>query len=252
MARRGNDRERERDRGDRGRDRDRDRDRRDGREPEGSDNTFESRLSAVEDRLQATAVLANSTAFKVGNESSKRALVFFVQGELKAKLEREWGVWQRNAELPAAQRPKERPLPWKIQAYQAFVEYVETAVRSAPRGSGGEEATRLLLPTSPAVEAIQHGAAQEDRAWPMVLVFRNSETAQAAQEIWLQACLKPFLGKDKDLGVRPARYMPAGAHRRVQEFVPKGKGVGKGKGKNRSPKRESEGPERGDLQRRRL
>ncbi|CAE7255898.1 unnamed protein product, partial [Symbiodinium natans] len=69
-----------------------------------------------------------------------------------------------------------------------------------------EAAMRLLLPSSVAVEAVQHGDPQDGKPWPVVVLFRNSETAQNTRDVWLQNALRPLLGKDKDLGLRPARY----------------------------------------------
>ena len=115
---------------------------------------------------------------------------------------------------------------------------------------GAEAAMRLLLPSSVAVEAVQHGDPQDGKPWPVVVLFRNSETAQNTRDVWLQNVLRPLFGKDKDLGLRPARYLPSGVHRRVHDFVP---AKGKGKGQGRSPKRESEArDERGDGTRRRV
>ncbi|CAE7939101.1 unnamed protein product [Symbiodinium necroappetens] len=150
-----------------------------------------------------------------------RSLVFFVQGDLKSRLERKWATWQRNAALPVQQRPKEKPTPWKLQVYAEFLDYVKSAVASGPSAPSGEAALGPLLQSSEAIEAANHGPPREDRAWPIILVFRNSETGQALREQW---------------------YMASGVHRKVTDFLP-GKGDGKGSGK-RSPKRESEGPDR--------
>ena len=85
---------------------------------------------------------------------------------------------------------------------------------------------RLLLPSSVAVEAVQHEDPQDGKPWPVVVLFRNSETAQNTRDVWLQNALRPLFGKDKDLGLRPARYLPSGVRRRVHDFVPaKGKGT---------------------------
>ena len=220
MARRERgDRGDQRDRG-RDRERDRDRDRREvEREPEGG---VEARLACLEDRVLATAALANSTAYKVGNESARRSLVFFISGELKAGLERGWNTWKRNSALPPAQRPQERPVPWKLQVYTALVEYAQGACTGSLGNMppGAEAAMRLLLPSSVAVEAVQHGDPQDGKPWPVVVLFRNSETAQNTRDVWLQNVLRPLFGKDKDLGLRPARYLASGVHRRVHDFVP--------------------------------
>ena len=74
-------------------------------------------------------------------------LCSFVSGELnKASLEREWTTWQRNSALPPAQRPQERPAPWKTQMYTALVEYVQGACAGGlgPVPPGAEAAMRLL------------------------------------------------------------------------------------------------------------
>ena len=55
-----------------------------------------------------------------------------------------------------------------------------------------------------------HGPPQDGKAWPIVLVFRNSETGQATREHWLLDQFRPYLGKEHELGVRPARYSIGG------------------------------------------
>ena len=89
-------------------------------------------LDQLESRLESTAALASATAFRVDNESSRRSLVYFVQGDLKARLERKWATWQRNSALPPAQRRKEKPIPWKLQVYSKFLDYVKDAMSSGP------------------------------------------------------------------------------------------------------------------------
>ncbi|CAE7222564.1 unnamed protein product, partial [Symbiodinium necroappetens] len=178
--------------------------RRDDSERVVEDSSVGERLDLLESRLESTAALASSTAFRVGNESSRRSLVYFVQGDLKSRLERKWATWQRNAALPVQQRPKEKPTPWKLQVYAEFLDYVESAMASGPSALSGEAALGPLLQSAAAIEAANHGPPQEDRAWPIVLVFRNSETGQATRDHW---------------------YMASGVHRKVTDFLP-GKGGG--------------------------
>ena len=45
----------------------------------------------------------------------------------------------------------------------------------------------------------------------------------------------------KDLGVRPAKYIPGGVHKRLLHGLPEELSHGKGQGKRRSPKREYTG-----------
>ena len=235
---RGSGRERQRERGRRGGER------RDHSERVVEDSSVGERFDLLESRLESTAALASSSAFRVGNESSRRSLVYFVQGDLKTRLERKWATWQRNAALPVQRRPKEKPTPWKLQVYTEFLDYVKSAMATGPSAPSGEAALEPLLQSAAAVEAANHGPPQDGRAWPIVLVFRNSENGQATREHWLLDQFRPYLGKEHELGVRPARYMVSGVHRKVTDFLP-GKGGGKGSGK-RSPKRESEGPDRAD------
>ena len=122
----GGDRARDRDRGS-GRERQRER-----RERVVEDSSVGERFDLLESRLESTAALASSTAFRVGNESSRRSLVYFVQGDLKARLESKWATWQRNAALPVQRRPKEKPTPWKLQVYTEFLDYVKL-LRQAKR-----------------------------------------------------------------------------------------------------------------------
>ena len=161
----GGDRTRDRDRGS-GRERERGRDRRGGERRDDSERVVEDssvgeRLDLLESRLESTAALASSTAFRVGNESSRRSLVFFVQGDLKSRLERKWATWQRNAALPVQQRPKEKPTPWKLQVYAEFLDYVKSAVASGPSAPSGEAALGPLLQSSEAIEAANHGPPRE-------------------------------------------------------------------------------------------
>ncbi|CAE7804986.1 unnamed protein product [Symbiodinium sp. CCMP2592] len=159
------------------------------------------RLDVLESRLESTAALASATAYRVRNESSRRSLVYFVQGDLKARL---------------------------LQVHTEFLDYVKSAVGAGPSSANVQEALLPRLDT-------------EGKAWPVVLVFRSSEAGQATREHWLLDQFRPCLGKARTW-VRPARYMAAGVHRKVAEFLPQ-KGGGRGKGR-RSPKREPEAPER--------
>ncbi|CAE7464091.1 unnamed protein product, partial [Symbiodinium sp. KB8] len=150
----GGDRARDRDRGS-GRERQRER-----RERVVEDSSVGERFDLLESRLESTAALASSTAFRVGNESSRRSLVYFVQGDLKARLESKWATWQRNAALPVQRRPKEKPTPWKLQVYTEFLDYVKLL----------RQAKRRWNPYSSPLQR-----------------SRNSETGQATREHWYMA-----------------------------------------------------------------
>ena len=115
-------------------------------------------------------------------------------------------------------------------------------VANGPTGAGGDVTGILEKITGGAVsvEATNHGEPLDNKPWPIIITFRGSEDSQQVKDAWLSEAIRGHMRPGKDLGVRPARYLPGGAHKRVLEHLPN---MGGGKGKNgprRSPKRESE------------
>ena len=48
----------------------------------------------------------------------------------------------------------------------------------------------------------------------MIIPYRGSEDSQEVKDAGLAEALRGYLGPGKELGVRPARYLPGGAHKR--------------------------------------
>ena len=226
---------------DRGRERADDHDDRDG-------GDLRERLRAVETLATDTAHLASTSAFRFGGYTAQKGLVYFVSGDLKERLSRRWTDWKRTASLEPSQRPTAKPRPWKLQIYDALVEWVVGAVANGPTGADRGTIAGLLETITGggvSVEAANHGDPLDGKPWPVIITYRGSEDSQEVKDAWLAEALRGYLGPGKELGVRPARYLP-GAHKRVLEHLPN-KG-GRKAGQRRSPKRESEhrgGSERG-------
>ena len=94
---------------------DRDRDLR-GREGE------EDRVAQSEVLLHQTALLASATGFRLGNSQAGRGLVLFVNGDLKATIQRRWSEWQHTFSVD--------PSPWKIQVCRELVSWLASTVAS--------------------------------------------------------------------------------------------------------------------------
>eukprot|EP00435_Cladocopium_sp_Y103_P052645 s395_g16.t1 len=188
--------------------------------------------------VNATARLALQTAHRQGVESSGRSVVLFIKGECKQVLAAYHQVWRGNAAKPPAERPPERPRPWREQVGQQVLKWILQHMESQV----DEQVQALLqelkmLPVC--LEAVQHGVATHDEtAWPVVLVFRNSDTASRIKED-LSPLLAPVFGRGKELGVRPARHQPSGSAKAVMGEMGFDTQKGFGKGKRHSPKREA-------------
>lgn len=199
---------------------------------------LENRLSKMETLGNATSRLALQTAHRQGVDSSKRPVVLFLRGALRQSIAEKHTLWTDNAAKPKEERTGPRPTPWREQVGESVVRWILEQL-----GSDMDEGVQNLLQELKllplCVEAVNHGPNQSDKeVWPIVAVFRNSETAQKIRENLLDPRLGPISGRGKDLGVRVARYQPSGPARTVMSELgmdPKGAG----KGTRRSPKREA-------------
>ena len=191
------------------------------------------RVDRMHGLLDSTGRLALQTAHRIGSASAQRSLVFFCKGGVKQDLTTAWASWKSTSRLAPGDRPPVRPTPWRQQVANRFLAYVATAGRETLELATHLEALQAL---PMAVEAISHGEPPESDAWPIVVTFRNSESAFLLRENLLHERWRPLQGRDKELGWRPARHMPSGPARAVLQGL--GLDKGGGKGKRRSPKRE--------------
>lgn len=142
------------------------------------------------------------------------------------------------ASKPPGERPPERPAPWHEQIAQLVVAWIGASVEGKM-----DESVQAIMEQikymGVHVEAANHGPpTPDDAVWP--IIFRDSGPDMRVRECLLDPALNICMGKEKELGVRPARHQPTGPARAVLEnmgleYQPKG-GV-KGK-QRRSPKRE--------------
>ena len=75
--------------------------------------------------LHSTGRLALQTSHRVQSDSGRRSLVSFWQGALKEQVATLWATWQKNAKLPADERPKARPLPFREQVAWEIAKYLQ-------------------------------------------------------------------------------------------------------------------------------
>ena len=159
---------------DRGRERVDDHDDRDG-------GDLREHLRAVETLATDTAHLASTFAFRFGGYTAQKGLVYFVSGDLKERLSRRWTDWKRTASLEPSQRPTAKPRPWKLQIYDALVEWVVGAVANGPTGADGGTIAGLLETITGggvSVEAANHGDPLDGKPWPVIITYRGSEDSQ--------------------------------------------------------------------------
>ena len=205
------------------------------------------RLRAVETLATDTAHLASTSAFRFGGYAASKGLVYFVSGDLRSAFPADG---QNGSAQLHWSHPRDLPRSRSLGNSKFMMLLLNGWLALLLMGLLGQTTLRLQgcwkrsLGGGVSVEAANHGDPLDGKPWPVIITYRGSEDSQRVKDAWLAEALRGHLGPGKE--VRPARYLPGGAHKRVLEHLPN-KGRGKA-GQRRSPKRESEhrgGSERG-------
>ena len=111
-----------------------------------------------------------------------------------------------------------RPLAWR-EVRGAILEYLVSKTTMDETLAADVQALTML---PKALDAVSNQDPHDgDEAWPIMLVFRNSETAMYIRDTLLHDKFKSYLGKAHDMGVRPAQQQYGGAQRAVLEGLGK-------------------------------
>lgn len=229
-------------RDDRGRDRGGDRDRAEGsRDVQRQLDDLSRQVTTNRTLLESTSRLALQTAHRVQSANTQRSIISFWKGAAKQGLLDKWKTWQRNSRLPVSERPVERPPPFREQFAGELLQFITHGAQMQEDITPDDVRTMQALPRC--VESVQvfDQRSESDEALPVLVLFRNSESACFLRSELLAEKYKCIFGKTHEVGIRPARPDTPGPVRGVLQGlglpIPE-KGVGKGR---RSPKREVEG-----------
>ena len=166
----------------------------DGRVQREEFDQLRSRVASLDDLLDSTGRLALQIAHRVGTDSAKRSLVFFASGAVRQDLTTGWESWTRTSRLPPAEHTLQLPQPWKAQVAARFLAFISTQAREHLDSA---DPVASLAGLEPAVEAVSHGQpAANGSPWPIVVCFRNSESALAIRENLLHERRRPAFKED--------------------------------------------------------